>query len=85
MADYSMANRRIAYALGRGRAYISDMSSTSGYMGAKYVQDVGLRFFRMSSTSGNMGATYFQEFVPDVRRVMFQILRVMACQYPACQ
>ena len=27
MADYSMANRKIAYTLGRGRAYIFDMSS----------------------------------------------------------
>ena len=59
-----MANRKIAYTLGRGRAYISDMSSTSGYMGAKYVQEFGPRFFDMSSTSGNMGAKYFQEFGP---------------------
>ena len=44
MADYSMANRKIAYTLGRGRAYISDMSSTSGYMGAKYFQEFGPRF-----------------------------------------
>ena len=36
LADYSMANRKIAYTLGRGRAYIFDMSSTSGYMGEKY-------------------------------------------------
>ena len=41
MADYSMANRKIAYTLGRGRAYIFDMSSTSGNMGAKYVQAFG--------------------------------------------
>ena len=39
-----MANRKIAYTLGRGRAYISDMSSTSGYMGAKYFQEFGPRF-----------------------------------------
>ena len=44
MADYSMANRKIAYTLGRGRAYISDMSSTSGYMGATYVQEFGPSF-----------------------------------------
>ena len=36
---HSMANRKIAFTLGRGFAYISDMSSTSGYMGAKYVQE----------------------------------------------
>ena len=61
MADYSMANRKIAYTLGRGRAYISDMSSTSGYMGAKYFQKIGPRLFDMSSASVYMGATYFQE------------------------
>ena len=49
MADYSMANRKIAYTLGRGRAYISDMSSTSGYMGAKYAQEFGPSFLGMSS------------------------------------
>ena len=59
-----MANRKIAYTLGRGRAYISDMSSTSGYMGEKYVQEFGPRFFCMSSASGYMGAKYFQEFGP---------------------
>ena len=64
MADYSMANRKIAYTLGRGRAYISDMSSTSGYMGAKYVQILGPRFFGMSSASGYMGAKYFQKIGP---------------------
>ena len=48
LADYSMANRKIAYTLGRGRAYISDMSSTSGYMGEKYFQEFGPRFLDMS-------------------------------------
>ena len=48
MADYSMANRKIAYTLGRGRAYISDMSSTSRYMGAKYFPEFGPRFLDMS-------------------------------------
>ena len=64
MADYSMANRKIEYTLGRGRAYIFDMSSTSGYIGEKYVQEFGPRFFDMSSVSGYMGAKYFQEFGP---------------------
>ena len=64
MADYSMANRKIAYTLGRGRAYISDMSSTSGYMGEKYFQEFGPRFFDMSSASGYMCEKYFQEFGP---------------------
>ena len=41
MADYSMANRKVAYTLGRGRAYIFDMSAPCGYMGAKYVQEFG--------------------------------------------
>ena len=59
-----MANRKIAYTLGRGWAYISDMSSTSGYMVAKYVQEFGPIFFDMSSASGYMGANYFQEVGP---------------------
>ena len=59
-----MANRKIAYTLGRGRAYIFDMSSTSGYMGEKYFQEFGPRFFDMSSASGYMGEKYFQEFGP---------------------
>ena len=64
MADYSMANRKIAYTLGRGRAYVSDMSSTSGYMGTNYFQELGPRFFDMPSASGYMGAKYVQEFGP---------------------
>ena len=64
MAEYSMAKRKIAYTLGRGWAYIFDMSSTSGCMGAKYAQEFGPIFFDTSSTSGNMGAKYVQEFVP---------------------
>ena len=61
-----MANRKLAYNLGRGRAYIYflffDMSSTSGYMGAKYVQEFGHPFIDMSSASGYMGGKYVQEF-----------------------
>ena len=64
LAEYSMANRKIAYTLGRGRAYIFDMSSTSGYMGEKYFQEFGPIFFDMSSASGYMGEKYFQEFGP---------------------
>ena len=64
LADYSLANRKIAYTLGRGRAYIFDMSSTSGYMGETYFQEFGPRFFVVSSASGYMGETYFQEFGP---------------------
>ena len=59
-----MANRKIAYTLDRGRAYIFDMSSTSRYMGEKYFQEFGPRFFDMSSASGYMGEKYFQEFGP---------------------
>ena len=72
MAEYSMANRKIAYPLGRGWAYIFDMSSTSGNMGAKYFQELGLRFFDMSATSGNMGVKDVQEFGP----------RFLACHVP---
>ena len=64
MADYSMANRKIAYTLGRGRAYIFDMSSTSGYMVATDVQECGPILFDVSSASGYMGAKYVQEFGP---------------------
>ena len=41
-----------------------DMSSTSGYMGAKYFQEFGPRLFDMSSASGHMSGKYFQEFGP---------------------
>ena len=61
MAEYSMANRKIACPLGRGREYISDMSSTSGYyMGANDFQEFGRRCFDMSSASGYMGVKYVQ-------------------------
>ena len=45
-------------------AWKFDMSSTSGYMGAKYFQEFGPIFFDMSSAGGYMGAKYFQEFGP---------------------
>ena len=61
-----MANRKIAYSLGRGWASISDMSSTSGYMGEKYFQEFCLRFFDMSSASGYMGEKHFREFGPKI-------------------
>ena len=64
LADYSMANRQIAYTLGRGWAYISDTSSTSGYMGATYFQEFGPIIFDMSSASGHVRQQYFQEFDP---------------------
>ena len=72
MADYSMANRNITYILGRGRAHVSDMSSTSGYMGVKYFQEFGPRFFDMSSASGYMDAKPVQESGP----------RCLACHVP---
>ena len=55
-----------------------DTSSTSGYMGANYFQEVGTRFFDMSSARGFMGARSFQEFGP-------RCLGVMSCQYLSCQ
>ncbi len=48
------------------------MSSTSGYMDAKYFQEFGPRLFDMSSASGYMGAKYVQEFGP----------RCLACHVP---
>ena len=40
------------------------MSSASGYMGAKYFQEFGPRFFDMSSASEYMGEEYFLELGP---------------------
>ena len=85
--------------LGRGRAYISDMSSTSGYMGAKYFQEFGPRLFDMSSASGYLGAKYVQEFgprllachVPNVAchsvsiSIVSNKFRVVSCQNSTCQ
>ena len=51
-----------AWGVGQG---ISDISSTSWYMSAKYVQEFGPIFFDVSSASGIMGAAYVQEFGPD--------------------
>ena len=61
---------------------ISDMSSTSGYKGAKYFQEFGPSPFDMSSAIGYMGANHFQEF--GLRVLAGHILNV-ACQYLACQ
>ena len=47
------------------RVICFDTSSTSWYMGAKYVQRIGPRFFDMSSASGYMGANIFGKSVPD--------------------
>ena len=56
-----MANRKIAYTLGRGRAYTFDISSSSGYMGEKYVQEFGPGFFDTSSARGYMGENLYAE------------------------
>ena len=82
-----MANRKIAYTLGRGRAYIFEMSSTSGYMGEKYFQEFGPIFFDMSSASGYMGEKYVQEFGPRLFGLSCLFWRVMACHFHAmpCQ
>ena len=72
-----MANRKIAYTLGRGRAYISDMSSTSGYMGEKYFQEFGPRFFDMSSASGYMGEKIFSGIWSQIFGVSCYFWRVM--------
>ena len=42
------------------------MSSTSGHMGSKYVQEFCSQFVDMSSASGYMGAKYVQEFGPII-------------------
>ena len=61
------ANRKIAYTLGRRWAYISDMSSTSGYMGAKYVQEFGPRFLTCPPLVGTWVKNMFRNLVPDFR------------------
>ena len=65
-----MANRKIAYTLGRGRAYIFDMSSTSGYMGEKYFQEFGPRFLTCPQLVGTWVKNIFRNLVPDFWRVM---------------
>ena len=66
-----MSNRKIAYTLGRGWAYIYDMSPTSGYMGAFCFQEVGPRFLTCLQLVGTW-VHFFQEFGP----------RCLACQVP---
>ena len=63
MAEYSMANRKIAYTLGSGW----DMLLTRLQLVATWVQNIFrnvVSYFDMSSTSGNMGAKYSKEFGP---------------------
>ena len=67
MADYSMANRKIAYTLGRGRAYIFDISSTSGYMGAKYFEEFGPNFLTCLQLVCTWVQNLFRNLVPDFR------------------
>ena len=83
MADYSMANRKIAYTLGRGRAYIFDMSSTSGYMGEKYVQEFGPRFLACHVIFGVSCSKCCVSWRVNVNRVNH--FRVVSCQNSACQ
>ena len=47
------------------------MFSTSGYMGAKYVQEFGPRLFDMSSASGYVGETYVQEKLLNLSRLQY--------------
>ena len=50
---------KIAYTLGRGWAYISDMSSTSGNMGAKHFEEFGPSFFDIAQILGGPTITNF--------------------------
>ena len=45
----------------------------------------GHTFLTCLQLVGTWVQNIFRNLVPDFWRVMFQILRVMACQYPACQ
>ena len=60
-----MANRKIAYTLGRGRAYIFDMSSTSGYMGEKYFQVLVPDFLTCPQLVVTWVKNIFRNLVPD--------------------
>ena len=64
MADYSIANRKIAYTLGRGWAYVFDMSSTSGYMGTTYLEKFGPGFFDMPQLVGTWVQNMFRNSGP---------------------
>ena len=48
------------------------MSPASGYMGARYFQEFGPRYFDMSSASGYIGAKHVPELGP----------RFLACNVP---
>jgi len=65
LADYSVAKRRIAKTFGRGRAYMSDMSSTSGCMGAKYFQEFGPSFLTCPQLVGTWVQDICRNLVPD--------------------
>ena len=69
MADYSMANRKIAFTLGRGRAYIFDKSSSSGYMGEKKKNQEFCPIC-VDMSSATWVKHIFRNLVPDVCRVM---------------
>ena len=70
LADYSMANRKIAYTLGRGRAYIFDMSSTSGYMDETYFRNLVPYFLTCPQLVDTWVKHIFRNLVPDFWRVM---------------
>ena len=61
----SMANRKIAYTLSRGRAYMFDMSSTSGYMGDKYSRSLVPYFLTCPQLVGTWVQKMFRNLVPD--------------------
>ena len=56
-----MTNRKIAYNLCREWSTQIDMSSTGGYMGAKYFLKFDPGILDMSSASVYMGAKYVQK------------------------
>ena len=65
---------------------MSDMSSTSGIMiGAKYVQEFGPICLTCLQLVGTWVQNMFRNLVPDLWRVMVQMLRVMACHYLSYQ
>ena len=59
------------------------MSEASGYMGAKYFQELGPRLFDMSSAGGHMGAKYAQECGPRLFDLTHKWIWVWI--YPLCE
>ena len=61
------------------------MFSTSGYMGTTLFRNLVPDVLTYSQLVGTWVQNIFRTLAPNVRRVVFQMLRVMACQCLSCQ